>query len=197
MTMRSLKLMRQVKESELSIFKNCTLDFIALDLTNQTPEPMISTYAGFWLRFVAFVIDWIIVYVLQSFVLVPFLAVLGITFASQMPDPDNITNAEAMGMVASIVAAGAVASLISTVVGVFYWTLMESSKYQATIGKLALGLRVTDMDGKNLDFVKALIRNLSKIISGLILLIGYIMAAFTEKRQGLHDIIANTLVVKK
>lgn len=158
---------------------------------------MISTYAGFWLRFVAFVIDWIIVYVLQSFVLVPFLAVLGITFASQMPDPDNITNAEAMGMVASIVAAGAVATLISTVVGVFYWTLMESSKYQATIGKLALGLRVTDMDGKNLDFVKALIRNLSKIISGLILLIGYIMAAFTEKRQGLHDIIANTLVVKK
>jgi uncharacterized RDD family membrane protein YckC len=74
---------------------------------------------------------------------------------------------------------------------------MESSKYQATVGKLALGLIVTDMNGGKLDFVKALIRNVSKIVSTITLLIGYIIAAFTEKKQALHDIIAGTLVVKK
>jgi uncharacterized RDD family membrane protein YckC len=62
---------------------------------------------------------------------------------------------------------------------------------------MALGLIVTDTNGAKLDFTKALIRNLCKIISSLILCIGYIMAGFTDKKQGLHDMIANTLVVKK
>ncbi len=74
---------------------------------------------------------------------------------------------------------------------------MEASKYQGTIGKIALGLIVTDANGGKLDFTKALVRNLCKIISSLIFCIGYIMAGFTEKKQGLHDIIAGTLVVKK
>lgn len=65
------------------------------------------------------------------------------------------------------------------------------------MGKLALGLIVTDENGGKLDLVKALIRNVSKIISSMILLIGYIMAGFTEKKQALHDIIAKTLVVRK
>jgi len=60
-----------------------------------------------------------------------------------------------------------------------------------------LGLKVTDMNGEKLDFSKSLIRNLGKIISGIILYIGYIMAGFTEKKQALHDMIASTLVVKK
>jgi uncharacterized RDD family membrane protein YckC len=74
---------------------------------------------------------------------------------------------------------------------------MESSKMQATIGKLALGLKVTDLEGNKLDFTKALVRNLSRIVSNLTMLIGYIIAAFTEKKQALHDIIAGTLVLKK
>jgi uncharacterized RDD family membrane protein YckC len=78
-----------------------------------------------------------------------------------------------------------------------YFALMESSNYQATIGKMVLGLKVTDVNDGKLDFIKALVRNLSKIISGMILLIGYIMAGFTEKKQALHDMIAGTLVVKK
>jgi uncharacterized RDD family membrane protein YckC len=74
---------------------------------------------------------------------------------------------------------------------------METSKYQGTIGKIALGLKVTDMNGDKLDISKSLIRNLGKIISGIILYVGYMMAGFTEKKQALHDIIAGTLVVKK
>jgi uncharacterized RDD family membrane protein YckC len=158
---------------------------------------MDSIYAGFWLRFVAYVIDAIIIYVLQSFVFVPFLGILGLSVASQLGDPGEMTDIETMGMIGGIMAMGATAFLVSTIIGILYFTVMESSKYQATVGKMALGLKVTDIDGKNIDFVKALIRNVSKIISQMILFIGFIMAGFTDKRQGLHDIIAGTLVVKK
>jgi len=78
-----------------------------------------------------------------------------------------------------------------------YYALMESSKHQATIGKLALGLKVTDMNGQRISFARATGRYFGKIISGMILLIGYIMAGFTEKKQALHDIMANCLVVKR
>jgi len=73
---------------------------------------------------------------------------------------------------------------------------MESSVRQATIGKGILGLRVTDLDGNRITFLRAAIRDLAKIISAFILLIGFIMVAFTERKQGLHDMIAGTLVVK-
>ena len=74
---------------------------------------------------------------------------------------------------------------------------MESSSNQATVGKMALGIQVTDLEGNRISFGKALGRNLAKIISALIFYIGFIMAAFTAKKQALHDMIAGTLVVKK
>ena len=158
---------------------------------------MNSTYAGFWLRLVAYIIDYIIIYVVQSFIFVPVLGLMGISFASKMDDMGTMSDAETMGMVASMIAVAGATALLTTVIALLYWSLMESSKYQATVGKIALGLKVTDLDGNSLDFVKSLIRNVCKIISGMILFIGYIMAGFTEKKQGLHDIIAGTLVVKK
>jgi len=158
---------------------------------------MNSTYAGFWLRLVAYTIDYIIIYVVQSFIFIPVLGLMGISFASKMDDMGTMSDAETMGMVASMIAVAGATALLTTVIALLYWSLMESSKYQATVGKIALGLKVTDLDGNSLDFVKSLIRNVCKIISGMILFIGYIMAGFTEKKQGLHDIIAGTLVVKK
>jgi uncharacterized RDD family membrane protein YckC len=158
---------------------------------------MNSTYAGFWLRLVAYIIDYIIIYVVQSFIFIPVLGLMGISFASKMDDMGTMSDAETMGMVASMMAVAGATALLTTVIAILYWSLMESSKYQATVGKIALGLKVTDLDGNSLDFVKSLIRNVCKIISGMILFIGYIMAGFTEKKQGLHDIIAGTLVVKK
>lgn len=110
---------------------------------------------------------------------------------------NSMNEGEIFGMIAGVVAAAAATALLTTILVVLYFTLMESSKYQATVGKLALGLIVTDENGGKLDVVKALIRNLSKIISSMILMIGYLMIGFTEKKQGLHDIIAKTLVVKK
>ena len=158
---------------------------------------MNATYAGFWLRFVAYVIDYIIVYVMQSFIFIPVLGLLGITFASSMGNVGNMSEAETFGMIGSMMAIIGATALLTTIIAILYWSLMESSKYQATVGKLALGLKVTDMEGKNLDLTKSLIRNVCKIISGMIIFVGYIMAGFTEKKQGLHDIIAGTLVVKK
>jgi uncharacterized RDD family membrane protein YckC len=158
---------------------------------------MNATYAGFWLRLVAYIIDYVIIYVVQSFIFIPVLGLMGITFAAKMDDMGTMSDAETMGMVGSMIAVAGATALLTTIIALLYWSLMESSKYQATVGKIALGLKVTDLDGNSLDFVKSLIRNVCKIISGMILFIGYIMAGFTEKKQGLHDIIAGTLVVKK
>jgi len=75
---------------------------------------------------------------------------------------------------------------------------MESSARQATFGKAAMSLRVTDLTAQPLTFGHATGRYFSKIISGLIPLgIGFIMAGFTEKKQALHDMIAGTLVLRQ
>jgi len=157
-----------------------------------------TNYAGFWLRFVAYIIDYIIVYTVQSFVLLPIFAALGFGFATT-PGlfDDSMSTEEAIGLFAALASIASVTFLITLTIQVLYFSFMESSKYQATVGKIALGLKVTDMEGNKLDFGKALLRNLGKIVSSMILGIGYIMAGFTEKKQGLHDMIASTLVVKK
>ena len=158
---------------------------------------MNTNYAGFWIRFIAIIIDGIIISIVRAFLVIPILAMVGISFANGMGDFDPSNMDDLIPMIATFVAAAGVLMLVSTIIWVLYGTLMEASKYQATVGKLALGLIVTDTNGAKLDFSKSLVRNLSKLLSNFILLIGYIMAAFTEKKQGLHDIIAGTLVVKK
>jgi uncharacterized RDD family membrane protein YckC len=158
---------------------------------------MNTNYAGFWLRFVALIIDGIIIGVAQSFIIVPILAVAGLGFASGVENMDFSDPGETAGMIVGIIALVGTYWILATIIQILYFTFMESSKYQATIGKMALGLIVTDMNGAPLDFSKALIRNLSKIVSNVTMLIGYIMAGFTEKNQALHDIIAGALVVKK
>ncbi len=157
---------------------------------------MNTNYASFLRRFAALIVDAILIGCLQAFIFVPILAAIGISFAGNMEtmdvnDPDNVA-----GMVAGIMAAAGAYWLLATTIQVLYFTFMESSKYQATVGKMVMGIKVTDLNGAKIEFSKALVRSLSRLISGFIFLIGYIMAAFTEKKQALHDIIAGTLVVK-
>jgi len=146
------------------------------------------TYAGFWLRFVAIIIDGIVLGV-----------VLGIPFAVVMT---------AMGV--SFIGVSRPEEMAGPFIGVFalfeiiifagqwlYYALMESSSWQATLGKKALGLYVTDMNGQRITFGRATGRYFGKLISGMILLIGYMMAGFTEKKQALHDIMAGCLVLRK
>jgi uncharacterized RDD family membrane protein YckC len=88
--------------------------------------------------------------------------------------------------------------IVLNIVGIWlYFALQESSERQATIGKRALNIYVTDLQGRRISFGQATGRYFSKIISGLILGIGYLMAGFTEKKQGLHDMIASTLVKRR
>ena len=85
---------------------------------------------------------------------------------------------------------------VSFVAGWLYFALMESSARGATLGKMALGLRVVTSDGQRLSFLHATGRYFAKILSAIILFIGFIMIAFTERKRGLHDMIAGTLVIK-
>lgn len=88
------------------------------------------------------------------------------------------------------------ANVLSLVSGWLYYAIMESSADQATIGKKAVNLKVTNLDGERISFGQASGRYFGKILSGLILLIGYLMMLWDDKNQTLHDKMANTLVVK-
>lgn len=134
-------------------------------------------YAGFWRRFAAAFIDGIMVYII-GFVAG---AILGVVLSVAQVSSDSIAFA---------------GGLAGFAIGVLYYPLQESAEVQATLGKRAMGIKVTDEHGRRISFMRALARTLAKWISAIILLIGYIMAAFTERKQALHDIIAGTLVVR-
>jgi uncharacterized RDD family membrane protein YckC len=156
-------------------------------------------YAGFWLRLVAYLIDSIIFTVVFGIVIAIAIGFLGIGFLRSM--------FEEMGAHAGEPNTALPAMFILTIVtfGVFglvvswlYYAGMESSEHQGTLGKMALGLVVTDMNGQPVTFARASGRFFGKMITGLVpLAIGYIMAGFTEKKQALHDMIASCLVLRK
>ena len=86
--------------------------------------------------------------------------------------------------------------LASIAVGWLYFALMESSKNQGTLGKMALSIKVTDGEGNPISFARASGRYFGKIISSMIMMIEYILAGLTEKKQALHDILAGCLVIR-
>lgn len=140
------------------------------------------TYAGFWNRVGAYLIDAVIMYVANTVVFTVF-GISMIPVASTAPE-------EVLG------GAFWLALTVTLVINWLYFAMMESSARQATLGKMALGLSVTDESGQRIGFGRATGRYFGKILSGLILFIGYIMVAFTQRKQGLHDILAGTLVLK-
>ena len=142
------------------------------------------SYGGFWKRFIAFMIDYIITIVL----IMLFAFVAGLIFALQgvdVKDPQT-------QMRFDLIVQGSGIIIIW-----LYYALFEISSTQATLGKMFLGMKVTDLNGKKLSFFGATLRFFAKILSGALMLIGFIMIAFSKKKQGLHDIIASALVVNK
>lgn len=125
------------------------------------------TYAGFWKRVAAYLIDIVI--------LSPAIFILALV--------EQIDGYFAIGILAS------------TLTWWLYFALFESRDWQATPGKRLLNIRVTNLDGERITFLRATARHFAKYLSGLILGIGYLMVAFTQKKQALHDIIADTLVL--
>ncbi len=156
------------------------------------------SYAGFWKRFAAYCIDALILGVAAWLLLLPILGVIGLGMADSMDLQSGEMSEEAtQGMIATFIGAYFSFLAVLTIASWLYFALMESSAKQATLGKMALSIIVTDVNGNRLTFGRATGRYFGKIISGLILYIGFLMAAFTEKKQALHDIIAGSLVVNK
>jgi len=154
------------------------------------------TYAGFWLRLVASLIDGVIMGLAAGVLLVPVFILTGMRthldgLAARHGRPDP---AILIGFFGMILVFAAVSMLIQWL----YHAYLESGETQATWGKQALGLYVTDLMGNPVTFGRASGRFFAKIVTGMIPLgIGYIMAGFTERKQALHDMIASCLVVRR
>ena len=154
-------------------------------------------YAGFWKRLVAYIIDSIIISVASGILLIPFLAVVGLGIFSMHDSNLSYDTDTAVGLIIAMIAGYLVLVAGIAIAGWIYFALMESSSPQGTLGKMALGVKVTDMAGNRISFGRATGRYFAKMISSLTLGVGYIMAGFTQQKQALHDIIAGCLVVNK
>jgi len=144
-------------------------------------------YAGFWLRAVAYLIDNLLLgFVLGNLLLRP---LMGRPGGIPADDPWFLFENTSPQITALM--------LLFLMGNWIYFSLCESSKWQATIGKKVLGLMVVDLQGRRLSFGRASGRFFAKILSSMTFLVGFLMAGFTKRKQGLHDIVAGCLVIKK
>jgi uncharacterized RDD family membrane protein YckC len=155
------------------------------------PRPVTVAYAGFWLRFVAWFIDAIVLGIGGGILTAPFTGLGLMNLHSLMrggpPSPDMLFG---HGFIFR-------AFIVKQLLHWAYYSLLESSTWQATLGKKALGLEVTDMNGARISFGHATGRWAARYVSVMTLGIGYLMAGFTARKQALHDLIAGTLVIRK
>jgi uncharacterized RDD family membrane protein YckC len=141
-------------------------------------------YAGFWIRFAGGFVDYIIL-ILPEFLFTanPVIIYLwhGSGHATTQADIDA-------------------ANIIGPVLSILFWwiycSVLLSCPWQATLGMKACGLKIVDHSGKCISFGRATGRYFAEVLSALFCLIGYLMIAWTSKKQGLHDLIAGTFVVK-
>lgn len=139
-------------------------------------------YGGFWIRVVAAIIDGIILRVVVAPVGMIF---GGLGLAGMMSGIPHV----------GLRLLGGGVTIILLIFGSWlYEAFMESSSYQATLGKMIFGMKVTDLNGNRISFERATGRHFAKWLSGMFLCIGFIMAGLTERKQGLHDLLAGTLV---
>lgn len=155
--------------------------YVDASSSEATPALEGVRYGGFWARVAAAVIDSIVLGAVGGLLIWASLSAAGETTGS--------TPEETAMLAVSMQFVGALAVWL-------YDALMESSSKQATLGKMALGLRVTDLHGNRIGFGKATGRHFGKYVSSLILGIGFLMVAWTPQKQGLHDQMAGTLVLK-
>ncbi|MEW9625341.1 RDD family protein [Rhodanobacter geophilus] len=157
----------------------------------QTTAAALEDHAGFWKRVAAYILDLILLTIVFK--------VIGTFFGASAAE--EAMKQEMLGGTPFMQAYGHLYSsmwsynLLTTALTWLYFAFCESSAWQATVGKLALGIRVTDMRGARISFLRATGRFFAKYLSVLILFIGFLMVAFTRRKQGLHDLIAGTLVL--
>lgn len=153
--------------------KHLTLTYMDQILDAPVSAERNLNYAGFWIRVAAIIIDGIILW-LVNFILS--LIMMG-GFTSTEIDSSFYLYFS-----------------VAIIIYVFYFPVMESSEKQATLGKMAVGIKVGNSKGERLSFMNALGRFFAKILSNITLYIGYMMAGWDPKKQALHDKLANTYV---
>lgn len=167
-------------------------------------------YAGFWLRLLALFLDAIMLGIVDRFVQQPLLKLFGIyppspvSVEKQLDIIDMIEEGKLISVAEILqklfdIPFSHILSIVvfSSVMRWLYYVLFEISAWQATPGKYVLNVRVADSEGNKLNFVRASLRHFCKYISDLTLLLGYIMAGFTSRKQALHDMISGCAVIKK
>jgi len=152
----------------------------------EPPKQDLEKYGGFWIRLVAHLIDSLILFMVNIAVFFALLFVYSLLFGGSSGSHDT-------GFLVIFI----LWLLFMVIFNWLYYAFQESSSRQATIGKQLMGLAVTDYDEKKISFWTATGRWATKLLSALTLNLGYIMIGFTEKKQGLHDYIVQTCVVKK
>ena len=145
--------------------------------TKQTPS-----YAGFWERFAASVIDGFISFLITLIIMIP--SILAILLAG--------VDLEYLEVLAEVIY-----YIIGIPLSWLYYAIFESSSFQGTPGKMILGIKVVNLNKEPISFMQASGRYFGKMLSVIICYIGFIMAAFTDRKQGLHDVMAGTLIIKK
>jgi uncharacterized RDD family membrane protein YckC len=156
-------------------------------------EPAIDAshvvYAGFWKRVAASLIDACILMLASWIVQMPLFLILGAGLGS-MVDGSGFSDEYAMVLVG-------IGYLISFAVPLFYFAWMHASSLQASIGKLAIGIKVVDGRGARIGFWRAFARYFAYLLSGLLLGVGHLLAAFTDRKRALQDMLCDTLVVDR
>lgn len=145
-----------------------------------------NPYAGFWKRFAAFIIDALIVYVFIEIFRTFFEPLIMEPIIERTQQTATLHLSAMMGYI-----------IVLPLLIVLYFVLFESSSKQATLGKQLLKIKVVDSQGEKISFLRSLGRTFGKILSAIPFLIGFIMAGPSQKKQALHDKIANTYVVNK
>jgi len=166
-----------------------------------TPEedegPEVGMYAGLGRRFVAFIVDFILILIGGSIIITFFSLTNGLKYAFYMSVSrvhySELTEAGTLD--AALGPAVAALGMLFIIIPWLYYAGFESSRSQATPGKVLMHLIVTDLDGNKPSFARTTLRFFGKFISALIIFIGFIMIGFTKKHQGLHDKIAGCFVL--
>ena len=160
-----------------------------------TTTAALEDYAGFWKRLVAYIIDAIVLYIPQMLIMNAFgneAAQAKLQQATLAAGTDFGVAMAAYGQYYETMRGGVA---LTALLVWLYFAICESSAWQASVGKLAIGIRVTDLEGRRISFWRALGRYAAKVLSWFILAIGFLMIGWTRRKQGLHDMLANTLVL--
>lgn len=174
---KSFSRMDLVRLGDAFVCAGCKPGYMQM-LQQGLPRPGHMQYGGFWIRFGAKMLDGILVLLIDYLMAFPLRLLLG------PPNPDEM------------VTSSIIRTLVQVVIGVSYSTFFVGM-YRATPGKMACGLVIVTAEGGRVSYWRAFGRHFAEALSGMILAIGYIMAAFDDEKRTLHDRICNTRVIKK